>query len=112
MDSLPYRPNTGFKRPQSQKTNTQNTRELDPRRRSLLYRPKLGDEVTASAWCRMEAKIKELYLIEGYQLRLVRDILWCIYQFKVSYVLLARLPSGHILRSNVTRSRCLEKVCR
>lgn len=35
----------------------------------------------------MYDKINELYVQNGYTLRVTMDILWCVYQFAVRYVI-------------------------
>ena len=49
-------------------------------------RSQLRDPVTAERWNRMEVKIKTLYCTNGWQLRVIMDIMWAVYQIGVEYV--------------------------
>ncbi|KAK0613550.1 hypothetical protein B0T14DRAFT_591393 [Immersiella caudata] len=83
---LPYHDRIGFQLPHGRRTKTQE--RLEAQRQANPMRSRLTDEahwkrMTEKKWAPAKEKIEQLYCHEKLPLRLVMDIMWCIYQVGV-----------------------------
>lgn len=85
-----YHPDVGFKPLIGRKSKKQ-LKEEEARKRRPPPQSQLRNHAEKPPWSRMKPKIAQLCHTNGYQLRVVKDIVWSIYQFGVRYVSHAEL---------------------